>query len=459
METLALTGGYNPARFAFVNNEQLYNWYIETGGQYPTFYPTPGYELLFSVFPSLEGRGLIVSNLLNAVVAVIGDKLIRFDKDTYQELGTIEGETGLVDIVENQSQTNGQICINDGTNLFVYNVQTANVAKIAVGFEIQDITYQDTYFIAAQKDTNKFYITDDATTWPADQFSIIDSTIVAIRSFKEKLYVFGKEKTAIFYDTGAASFPFQKNILNSFVYGTSAKGSVSVGENYIAWLGSNSKTSPVMVVSDGSDPVPFTTNGIDNELDELTMPNECESFFYQINNHVFYQINFTNEDDNLSLCYDFSTKIFTRLVDKRFNLHPVKAIARFNNTYFALTRDGGNVYEFSSEIFTFDTNIVPRVVMSKSIEYQDKNFSIPRLQIYPEQGDNKKEVKLQLSISRDRGRTFNLNKEKTFVETAERKALMHFDRLGAARFWAFKLEAYSFGKVVLRALIDYRIAS
>lgn len=455
-----LTGGYNPSRFPFANNQGLYNWYVINDKDESILVPTPGYKLIQSIVASGNARAIFRVPSLNQVVVVIGDTVYLLTNLSYTIIGTLETTNGVVTIASGYTETSTEIGFCDGVAIYTYLTSDASFEKASIDFLPQCISFQDTYFLATAQSTNRLYISNNnnGRVWDANDFTTVDNTTVAVLSYQEKVYVYGQAKVYIFYNTGNASFPYQQDILRSFSYGLLTLSALSSGFGLMVWLGINNESSPVILSSDGGQPTPVSTEGIDHLINNLTHPEQCDSFMYQEDGHVFYQINWYNPKDNVSLLYDFTAQRLTRVGDKTFGVHPIKGIARSNNTQFAINRTSGNIFEFSVNYFTNDGVVTPRMVISKNLSSQEMGADAPAnrqitTQVFTvdaDQGTQSEEVKLELALSHDHGNNFRRVKEKTFSNIGFTNALMNFYYLGTSKFWTFKLTTWSAGKVVLK---------
>lgn len=459
-----LTGGYNPSRFPFANNQGLYNWYVINDPDESILVPTPGFVLTKLISEKGNARAIFRVQSLNQIIVVIDDAVYLLNNKSYAIIGRLYTTQGVVTIASGYTEASTEIGFCDGVAIYTYLTSDGSFKDskndFTIDFAPQCLTFQDTYFIATAQDNNRVYISGNSNgrSWDPDDFTLVDNTTVACLSYQEKLFVFGQAKVYIFYNTGNASFPYQQDILRSFSYGLLALPGLASGFGLMVWLGINNESSPVILSSDGGQPIPVSTDGIDNLINNLSYPEQCDSFMYQEDGHVFYQINWYNPADNISLLYDFTSKRLTRVGNRNFGVHAIKGVARSNNTQWAISRLTGNVYEFSVNYFTDDGVVTPRMVIGKNLSSQDMGASAPAnrqitTQVFTvdaNQGTQSEEVKIELALSHDHGNNFRRIKEKKFSDIGFTNALMNFYYLGTSKFWTFKLTTWSSGKVVLK---------
>jgi hypothetical protein len=182
----------------------------------------------------------------------------------------------------------------------------------------------------------------------------------------------------MWYDNGAALFPYQRQNSVSVDYGCLSPTTIATMDNYVAWLGVNEKSGPVIMVSEGSNFTRLSTDGIDFKLADLQFPEQSYAFFFKQDGHVFYQITFFNPVDNLTLLYDFNTKMFFYLTDENMDHHIAEAVAFFNNTYYFVSIDDGSIYELNSDFTNYDYTLPSRAIPNPNPK---QIFEIPRMRI------------------------------------------------------------------------------
>lgn len=459
---LNIAGGHSPSRFQSIGNKQLYNFCLSGG----SLVPTPGFKKLIKpFFGGKEARDTFVSETLGGVVWVTDDNVNFIDEALNKQfIGKLETGSGDLFICENGTS---QIGISDYKNVYIYdnNDKSFTIAKIPPGVTPGMLVSQDLYFMFNSFGTNKWYISgiNDGKNYGAlsnTNDNQIKSVTVGIAAFKSQIWLFGESLVDIYFNSGTSPFPYQKNSTQSFDYGCLSAKSISQGFKRLVWLGSNKEASPVILYTQGGEPEVISDENISNILDKLEYPKKCDSFMYQIEGHVYYQINFYK--DNLSLLYDFFSGIFTVVTDENYNLFPIKKVIRFANRHYGISYKDTNAYLFGNDIFDQDGVCVPRKIIFDKIGAHTNYTQINKLMVNIAQGesfmrfyDGKKldSGKVVLSISKDRGRIYNFKQVKSLADTGHRIRLLNFLALGAAYFWEIGLEFFSFGSVVVTEVI------
>lgn len=373
---LNIVGGNLFGRNPKMSSEQTFNMMISD----EWLVQTPGYKKSINIPGKNVGRGIYSSERGGFMIAVIDNAVFKiYGPSTalsIQQIFSINTFFGNVTIAEN---INAEIAICDGFELWIYNYNTgvsqpANLpnsefnpsVKIKPGY----VDYHDGYFIVPDVTSNLWYLSkvNDGLVWnwgaasPGYVFGAIqtkpDSAVAVLRAPGKGnlIYVFGRTVTEMWYDNGNQIFPYQRTNSVSVDYGCISSATIAAMDEYVAWLGANEKSGPVIMISAGGGFTHISNDGIDFKLDEVVSPESSYGFFYKIDGHVFYQLTFYDPSDNFTLIYDFNTQKFFYLTDENMNYHIAESVAFYNNTYYFLSINDGSLYEMNSKYTTYDYN-------------------------------------------------------------------------------------------------------
>jgi hypothetical protein len=250
------------------------------------------------------------------------------------------------------------------------------------------INFHDTYFLAAASD-DTFYSPPANNTWRLSSqnngflwFDIAqtvglletkpDNTQAVVRfpSKGNMILVMGETVTEFWYDTGAQLFPYQRQNQSSIDYGCLNPATVASMDEVVVWLARNEKSGPVIMYTTGGMPEKITTDGIDYQLSEIDNPQSAQGFLYRKNGHLFYHLNFY--EDNISFVVDFNTKQIFNASDHNMNYYIMGQVVWFNNQYFSITKDNGNLFVFDTIFTTYD-NVLPNGTV--------ETVEIPRIRV------------------------------------------------------------------------------
>lgn len=511
---LKIVGGTHFGRYSKINAEETWNFLVSDN----FLVPYAGYKNALTLSPTVPGRGIFSSYVGNFMVAVIGTfmfKITNGPNNTLQSqlMGNLYTNAGDVYIAENN---NKEICITDNVYVYVYNWGTNEFsssnpsATNTFSFPFQNpgyISFQNGRLIIASGGTTNWVLSgfNNAKDWAAtaQQVGTLQSKpdfvqgALPLPGGGNNLLVFGRNVTELWQDVGNPLFPYQRNASQNIDYGCINPATISHLKNNVVWIAVNEQSGPVVMYSDGRNIQQISTDGIDYQLGNLANPFNCTGFLYQQDGHLLYQ--FTFPDDNISYAYDFETKLFFNVSDENLNYHIAREVVYFNNTYYFVSLNGGNIYEFDTLFSTAqyaedDIRIIPRIRITPPVRLPDQRYFIIRsLSFALEQGqpnsilvqkeeagvnvlgtennviitcENGDEVGVDgsdnvvtttyelpsdavfLSISRDGGESFGSSLELPMNPTGKRKSRFIFQRLGIANDSCFQIRFVGYSRFV-----------
>ncbi len=393
---LNIVGSSVFGRYPKISSEYTYNMFISDS----FLVPYAGYKTAYANLGNV-GRGVYTSTKSNRIVAVFDNKVYllnifydqnrqrTFDKSAIQ-IGTLNTSKGPVYITENNKP---QIAISDGVGIYIYDpTQTPSFQRADLDFVPGYLTFHDTYFIAAATQDN-FYLPAATNTWRlsgqnnglvwnSDSFSVgliqtkADKTqaVVRVPSKGNLILVMGQAVTEFWRDTGAQLFPYQRNSQQSIDYGCLNPATIAENDEMVVWLAQNEKSGPIIMYTTGGNPEKITTDGFDYLFSQLKNPSDARAFLFRQDGHLIYHINFYT--DNFSIFYDFNTKKFFHASDENLNYFIGESVCYFNNQYYFVTRNNGNLYAFDTIYTTYETAEIPRFRTCKNVRLPSQEWFI-----------------------------------------------------------------------------------
>lgn len=207
--------------------------------------------------------------------------------------------------------------------------------------------------------------------------------VVRFPSKGNMIFVMGSIVTESWFDTGAQLFPYQRNNQYNIDYGCLQPATVAYMDEIVVWLGKSEKSGPIILYSDGGMPNRISNDGIDYLFATLENPEDSEGFLYRQDGHLFYHINFYS--DNLSLFYDFNNQKIYHASDQNLNYYIAAEVAYFNNQYYFVTKNNGNMFALDTVINTYEDvdslgnasiNEIPRIRTCANVRMPDQNYQI-----------------------------------------------------------------------------------
>lgn len=435
-----IVGSSSFGRYPKISIEKTYNMYISDNW----LVPFAGYQIAIpqSIFTmGGTGRGNHTSNKLNRLICVVGSFIylvdIFFDQSVEMSFdynvsiinatSPMATATGPVWITET-NQPN-QIVISDNVNVYVYDPFNPNgyTFYIADGdgavpsvttllFTPGYVDFHDNYVHCVAYNNTGGYNPPANYTWrlssvnPTTGKLFFDCTSLAAESAStgqlttkpdtlqavirmpsrgNMILALGKTVAEPWYDQGLKLFPYVRSTAFSVDYGCLNPATIATTDKIAVWLAGNEKAGPIIMYTTGGEPEKITTDGIDFLFSQLKNPSDSQGFIMRQDGHVQYIINFYT--DNLSLMYDFNTQKFFHLSDENLNHFKANEVAFFNNQYYFLTNQNGNLYAFDTiypyysdantvDPFTGDQvpiiKEIPRIRTCKSVRSPDQSYRI-----------------------------------------------------------------------------------
>lgn len=360
-----IVGGSTFGIYDKISSAKTYNMFISDNW----LIGFAGWKRQYELLPEGQGRGIFRSVRGNFLIVVVNSNVYRLNENLAPTLiGSLSSSSGQVFIDENLAS---QICIVDGINAYIYNYSLApnlTIQTLLAGLIPRYVTYHNTFFLFGNGNT-----TGVGAAWYAYSFAT-DTTIeqttqltlqtkpdyaIAVKRIpgqSNSVLVFGTTVCEIHVQVGGIQ-NYQRNSTVSIDYGCLSVSTIASSDKYIAWLAVNESNAPTIMIYSGNGAVEISTDGINNVLSNLKRPDKSTGMFYRQDGHLFYQITFYDDADNITLMYDFNTQMFFNLSDGNLNYHPALKVAYFNKKQYFVSLNNASLYESSTNYVTYDENI------------------------------------------------------------------------------------------------------
>jgi len=518
---LKIVGGSNFGRYPKISQEQTWNFIVSDD----FLVPYAGYATAVVLNSSEKGRGIYTTFNGDIMVAVIGNNFYKITQNTTTgqleafSRGSLQTYDGDVYIAENN---NAEICVTDGVYVYVYNWNTdSNIVQLTAAqydYTIYSnpgyISFQNGRFILACQNTNYWILSgfNNAFSWPigASNPELVGSiqtkptrmqAAIPVPGGGNNLIVMGSNVAESWQDVGAALFPYQRAVTYNVDYGCINAASIAELDNLIVWLAVNEQSGPIIMYATGSQTKMISTDGISYVLANLTNAANCTGFLFRQDGHMIYQ--FTFPDDNISYAYDFNTGLFFNVSDEKLNYHIARQVVLFNNDYYFVSLNGGDIYRFGTQysdaIYTINGAATPKEIpriritppvrlptqryfIAKSLGFTIENGQKNIKTLLPVQSNTLGQIlatesyvdittesgnpigieattaqteyvvnyseAVDLSISRDGGESFGSSWRLNMNPTGHRKSRFIYQRLGIVNDATFQLRFSGFGRFV-----------
>lgn len=407
-----VVGGNSFGRYKKISDEKTFNLFTSDGW----LVSFAGYKNILEFFDaSQQGRALFHSVRGQFLIAVVANTVFKIEKSLlWSAIGTLDTSHGEVYIDENLSS---QICIVDGLDAYIYNwalptFVRQNISVASGGFTPGYVSYHNTFFLLTGNVSDP-----NPQTWRIYQYDVSlaadivnvppaaggvfalqtkpDFCVAAHRlpGRANHIIIFGSIVCEVWTHVGGAQ-NYRRNASFNIDSGCVSRESIAVSEQFVCWLAQNESSQRTIMMTDGSEIKPLSTDGIDNLLKSVQFPQHSSGFFFRQDGHLFYQLTFYNEVDPFTLVYDFNTGQFIFATDQKLNSHPARQVAYFNNKLYFISLKNGALYETSTDIIqAIDVigattgDIIPRLRICKTLRTPDSTpFRSLRFSFVLEQG-------------------------------------------------------------------------
>jgi hypothetical protein len=468
---VAVVGSSKFGLYSKINDERTYNMFISD--EWLVNYA--GFQKVANTLDNVQGRGLFHSIRGNFAIAVIGSAVYRFGPNVSPLfLSNIDTTSGEVFMDENLSQ---QICIVDGEDAYIYDYfDTGQVTKQTLGFAPGYVSYQNTFFLIASApnaiNPQKWYtfVFDTTTTIIKNTEHVLQTkpdSALAIKRLPGRgnhIIVFGSSVAEVWTNVGGEE-NYRRNSSFNIDNGAVSINTIAASEDVVCWLGQNENNSPALMVTDGSQTKRISTDGIDGLLQRIKRPDKSTAFFYRQDGHLFYQITFFDDQDNLTLIHDFNTGLFFHVTDEHMHYFPARQVIYFNKrTYFVSINDG-HIYEMGTDFISYnydtDTSLqgetIPRVRVCNTIRVEDNSiFRVGRFTFWLDQGTSAfpylstETAKIDMSFSKNGNHTYSNIVSRELNPQGKFRNRLDWNRMGHANEFTIQLRFWGLNKIVAK---------
>jgi len=478
-----IVGSSSFGRHPIISDERTFNmfisddWLLNFAGYHEAAYLLPVGE---------EGRGLFHSTRGNFMIAVIASNVYRINPGLGSTfLYTISSSTGEVFMDENLSS---QICIVDGTATgYIYNYDPAINAVAPINFTGTSqtfipnyVSYHNTYFLFGNgiEDSSgaQWYIYQSGFN-PTDLSGPFDLAFVEVLTLQTKpdfakavvripgkgnnVLVMGSTVSEIWSNVAGLQI-YQRYASVNIDFGVASVATIASMDDQIVWLGINEKSSPSIMVFNGSQAVGLSTDGIDYLLSFVQFPEQSTAMFYREDGHVFYILTFFNPVDNFTIMYDFTTQKFFDITDWDFTYHPARQIAYFNNEIYFVSLKQGSIMHLSTDLTNISTGPgieyeIPRVRKCDTFRLPGGDrFIVNQFAFTIQNGvdpdiDTTNQPRIDVTISKNGGETYGNAVSYYMHTTGNYFNQPRFNKLGQANQFTIQMRFWGFDAVVCTA--------
>lgn len=434
-------GGSGTARSVTTNASRTVNLYpvLDAEGKSPmALYGTPGLARFADTVVG-DGRGLYEAQ--GRLFAVVGDSLYEIDQNgTPTARGSLATNAGPVSMADNGVQ----LVVVDGSKGYSLTLASNAFVQIAdPDWPAADrVAYQDGYFILNSTGTGQFFITSLYSTDvdPLDFASAegAPDPLVSLLCDHRELWLFGDESTEVWYNSGAADFPFAR-LDGAFIEtGCAAAHSVAKMDNAVFWLSRDKRGQGHVMRAQGYQPQIISTRAVEYAIQGYATIADARAYTYQQEGHAFYVLTFPTA--NATWVYDASTNLWHERMywSGQEERHRGAAYAFCFGRPLVLDHSNGRIYELDLDAYSDDGDEIRAIRRTQHQHSEGRRLFWGTLQIDIEAGvglvaGQGSDPQLMLRWSDDGGKTWSSEHWRDMGQIGAYKRRAIWRRLGASR--------------------------
>jgi hypothetical protein len=277
------------------------NWYPEVdesqeGKSSILLLPTPGLSIFGQSLADGPCRaGLFRTN--NRVFTVLGSRLFEVNQNgTLTPLGTVVNDQKPVSICASPLQ----LLLASGGQCYYFTFATNTFSNFPPGTflgPVSQVGFCDGFFIALIASSNRFQISalEDVTIWDptaATTISVFSDAVIGMIIDHRQIWFYGPHESQVYYNSGAAFFPFVPAPGGFVEQGLAAINSSVQLDNSVFWMGSQDKGNGIFWRANGY--TPGRVSNFATETAWATYPTieDCISYSYVDQGHSFIVLYF-----------------------------------------------------------------------------------------------------------------------------------------------------------------------
>lgn len=457
VELLPVVGSAYDTGVPAQNQQRLINWYIEpdaTGGQSQAFLkPTPGLTSFGTVSDAATIR--LLFEYRNILYCIADHEFYSIDSaGTATKKGDLNLSALPTIYPARYAAYGNQILLVDSTKAYVYDLVTDTVSQISdpdFPSSVSDCTVHDGYFIVTESDSDNFYISTntDATSWNALDVASTNTRgdyVQACVSDYRFIMFLGEKTTEIWYNSGNADFPFERQSGGMLPLGIESRETLVQTPSGIFWLSRDSFGRNQVVQSSGSSVSPITTPAIASKINSYTTTDDAIAYGHREGVHQFYVLTFPTE--KVTWVYDIAVGQWHErqsFLDNEYTRHIGNTHAFAYGKSIIGDFQSNNLYYYDTSVYTENGAVLRRRRVTAPFTAANKFTSIYNLELDFEPGvglasGQGSDPQVMLRVSKDGGHTYGNELWRSIGAQGVYNQRVKWDSLGMARDWQFDIQ-------------------
>lgn len=389
MPQIAFGIGSYESRAPQLSSQRLVNCFVErqppgAKSQAPVF-GLPGLIALY-LLSTLGVRGFW--NFNGVLFTVAGDTLYSISSGgVITPIGTGILGTGNVSMADNGLQ----IVIVNGVDGWIYGPSTAFQKIVNINFySANTVLFFDGYFVFDRVGTNEFFLSGlyDGLSYSGTDFASAEAQpgfLIATAQNLQMLFLFCQNHIEMWFDAGAADFPFQRYAGGVIPYGTNSALSVIPQDGGLFFLGNDR----VFYRLQGNVPSRISNHAVEHAFSQYGNIDDAFCMTYTLEGHKLIVVTFPSVP--ATWAFDLTTQEWHNRTSWDSQAKDIKrwrancAIQIYDKILIGDYKSG-QIWQMDWNTWTEGDNIMPFQVTSNTIQKDRIRIFCNRLEIDFEQG-------------------------------------------------------------------------
>lgn len=288
--------------------------------------------------------------------------------------------------------------------------------------------------------------------------------IVTIVVIHREIWLIGTLTTEIWYDAGAATFPFQELPGIFIEHGCIAPYSLSKHDLALFWLSQDREGNLLILKGEDYRVDRISTHAIETAIAQYSTVTDAIGYVYQQEGHIFYVLTFPTA--NTTWVYDKTTKLWHQRVcldaNGNLNRHLSNCYANVFSKQVVGDYSNGSLYAFNLNTYTDNGQPITRIRSFPHITNELKRVEhtsfVADMEVGTDLGSIDSSTQIHppvvlLSWSDDRGKTFGNPVSQSLGALGKYLTNLKWNRLGIARDRVYQLQWSVPAKTALQSAI------
>ena len=219
------------------------------------------------------------------------------------------------------------------------------------------LTEQDTYFIITQKDSSDYTYSDtsDGTAWSVGvQVATGESdNLVACISDHRELLLFGERTTEIHYNSGDATFTFERNPSAFIEVGCGAEDSPAKIDNSVFWLADDYTVRRL----DGYSPIIISPPKLNQHISGYSTKSDAIGYTFKKDGNSFYVLTFPTE--SVTWVYNAATQLWHQWASGESQArHRSNCYCYYKGKHLVGDYHNGRIYRLDDDTYTDNSDTI-----------------------------------------------------------------------------------------------------